>query len=144
MVETRTETSRQSLYAEVTARVIDEMEQGRLPWVQPWHGAACSCTMPHNAGSGRFYSGINVLILWSAVIEGGYSSQSWLTYQQAQTLGGHVRRGETGVTICYADRFTPKSEEEAAETGGRDEGSAPSSSGSPSSMSTSARDFLKR
>jgi antirestriction protein ArdC len=120
MVGTRSDTHRQSLYAEVTARVIDELEQGRLPWVQPWDGSACGCGMPHNAGTGRLYSGINILILWSAVIEGGYSSQRWLTYRQAQALGGHVRRGEAGVTICYADRFTPKREEEAAETGGRD------------------------
>jgi antirestriction protein ArdC len=100
--------------------VIDELEQGRMPWVQPWDGSACGCAMPHNAGSGRLYSGISVLILWSAVIKGGYSSQRWLAYRQAQALGSHVRRGEAGVTICYADRFTPKSEEEVAETGGRD------------------------
>ena len=30
-----------------------------------------------------------------------------MTYRQAQALGGNVRKGETGTTICYADRFTP-------------------------------------
>jgi antirestriction protein ArdC len=105
---------RQSLYAEVTARVIAELEAGRLPWVQPWDNTACGCTMPHNAGTGRRYSGINVLILWAAVVRGGYTSQRWLTYRQAQALGGTVRRGETGTTVCYADRFTPKAEEERA------------------------------
>ena len=30
---------RGSLYAEVTARVIAELEAGRLPWVQPWDSA---------------------------------------------------------------------------------------------------------
>lgn len=110
-----TRTSRQSLYAEVTNRVIAELEQGRLPWVQPWDGAACSCSMPHNAGTGRRYSGINVLILWAAVIEGGYASQRWLTYAQAQAAGGHVRRGERGTVVCYADRFTPRNEEARAQ-----------------------------
>jgi len=62
----RTE-NRASLYAEVTARVIAELEEGRLPWVRPWDAAACPCTMPTNAVTGRRYSGINVLILWSAV-----------------------------------------------------------------------------
>jgi antirestriction protein ArdC len=113
----RTETSRQSLYGEVTNRVIAELEQGRLPWVQPWDGAACECSMPHNAGTGRRYSGINVLILWAAVIEGRYASQRWLTYKQAQAAGGKVRKGERGTTVCYADRFTPKS----GETQARDE-----------------------
>jgi len=69
-----------------------QREAGRLPWVQPWDSAACGCTMPHNAGTGRRYSGINVLILWAAVIEGGYASQRWLTYRQAQAAGGNVRR----------------------------------------------------
>lgn len=105
---------RQSLYAEVTARVIAELEEGRLPWVQPWDSAACGCTMPANAVTGRRYSGINILILWAAVIEGGHASQRWLTYRQARAAGGSVRKGEKGVTVCYADRFTPKDEAESA------------------------------
>jgi antirestriction protein ArdC len=109
----RTE-DRASLSAEVTARVIAELEEGRLPWVRPWDAAACPCAMPANAVTGRRYSGINVLILWSAVIEGQYASQRWLTYKQAQAAGGNVRKGERGTTICYADRFTPKDEAERA------------------------------
>ena len=103
-------TERQSLYAQVTARVIAELEEGRLPWVQPWDSARCGCTIPHNAGTGRAYSGINVLILWVAVIEGGYASQRWLTYRQCELAGGHVRKREKGTTVCYADRFTRKDE----------------------------------
>ena len=110
-----TENHRQSLYAEVTSRVISELEAGRLPWVQPWDSAACGCAMPHNAGTGRRYSGINVLILWAAVIQGRYSSQRWLTYRQAQAAGGNVRRGERGTVVCYADRFTPKDEQARAQ-----------------------------
>lgn len=105
---------RQSLYRQVTMQVIAELEQGRLPWVQPWESARCGCTMPHNAGTGRAYSGINILILWAAVVEGGYASQRWLTYRQCAAAGGYVRKGEKGTTVCYADRFTPKSEQERA------------------------------
>ena len=111
----KTRSSRRSLYAEVTERVIAELEQGRLPWVQPWDAAACGCAMPANAISGRRYSGINVLILWAAVIEGGYASQRWLTYRQAQAASGHVRKGESGTTVCYADRFTPREEAQQAQ-----------------------------
>jgi antirestriction protein ArdC len=110
----RTGNERASLYAEVTARVIAELEAGRLPWVQPWDAAACGCAMPANAVTRRRYSGINVLILWGAVIEGRYGSQRWLTYRQAQAAGGNVRKGEQGTTVCYADRFTPKDEAERA------------------------------
>ena len=37
--------------------------------------------MPKNAATGRRYSGINVLILWGAVIERGYSAQAWITFR---------------------------------------------------------------
>ncbi|WP_129791752.1 ArdC family protein [Sphingosinicella sp. CPCC 101087] len=105
---------RQSLYSQITARIIAELEAGGVPWVQPWDSVRCGCSMPRNAVTGRGYSGINVLILWAAGIEGGYSSHRWLTYRQAQTAGGSVRKGEKGTSVCYADRFTPKDEEERA------------------------------
>lgn len=105
---------RQSLYSEVTNRIIAELEEGRLPWVQPWDAALCGCTMPKNAGTARRYSGINILILWAEVVAKGYASQRWLTYRQAEAAGGNVRRGEKGTVICYADRFTPKAEAEQA------------------------------
>lgn len=114
MRQVQGEERRGSLYSEVTARVIAELEQGRLPWVQPWDSAACGCTMPANPATGRQYSGINVLILWSATIERGYRLQRWLTFRQALSLGGYVRRGEKGTVVCYADRFTPRAEEERA------------------------------
>lgn len=114
MMERKSESTRQSLYGEVTRRVIAELEAGRLPWVKAWDAAACECAMPQNATTGRRYSGINVLILWAAVVEGGYASQRWLTYKQAQAAGGNVRKGECGTTICYSDRFTPKEEVERA------------------------------
>jgi antirestriction protein ArdC len=44
------------------------------------------------------------------VIEGGYPNQGWLTFRQALAAGGCVRKGEQGVTVCYADRFTPEAE----------------------------------
>ena len=120
MGQVQGEERRGSLYAEVTARVIAELEQGGLPWVQPWDRAACGCTMPENGATGRRYSGVNVLILWSAVVERGYRSQRGLTFRQALGLGGNVRRGEKGTTVCYADRFTPRAEEERARDEDRD------------------------
>jgi antirestriction protein ArdC len=66
----------------------------------------------------RHYSGINVLILWGAVIAHGFPGQSWLTFRQALALGGNVRKGERGTTVVYADRFVPDDEKRRArETG---------------------------
>ncbi|AMG74907.1 Antirepressor [Sphingopyxis granuli] len=107
------------IYAEVTARIIAEMEEGRLPWVKPWgRTGMVNPGLPRNAISDRAYSGINVLILWGAVMEHGYPSQSWLTYRQAANAGGNVRKGERGTTVVYADRFTPEREKERARATG--------------------------
>ena len=119
----RAEASRANLYDEVTARIIGELEAGRFPWVQPWgqpdaDGGAIGPGLPRNALTARRYSGVNVLILWGAVIEHGYPSQGWLTFKQALEAGGCVRKGEHGATVVYADRFTPEAEKvRAVETG---------------------------
>src|SRR5437016_11354281 len=89
---------RTSLYQEITDKIIAELEAGRVPWVQPWGTAAAKATlaMPKNAATNRQYGGINILILWGSVIEKEFTGQSWLTFRQALTLGGHVRMGEHG------------------------------------------------
>lgn len=105
---------RASLYSEITDRIITDLERGCVPWVRPWGAAKAAIGLPKNVASGRSYSGINILILWSAVIERGYTSQNWLTFRQALALGGTVRKGEHGITIVHADRFVPKEEKERA------------------------------
>ena len=108
--------ARSNLYDYITDKIIAELEEGRLPWVQPWGTAAAKAplAMPRNAATARQYSGINVLILWGAVVQYGYPTQHWLTYRQAAALGGNVRKGEHGTTVVYADRFTPEDEKRRA------------------------------
>ena len=111
---------RTSLYQEITDKIIAELEAGRVPWVQPWGTAAAKAllAMPKNAATQRRYSGVNVLILWGAVIERGFGGQSWLTFRQALGFGGNVRKGEQGTTVVYADRFTPEEKRRRAEREG--------------------------
>lgn len=112
----RPKAERPSLYQEITDRIIAELEAGRVPWVQPWSrsAGAAGVGLPRNAATGRRYSGVNILLLWGAVIEKGFAGQSWLTFRQALGLGGNVRRGERGTTVVYADRFTPEDERDRA------------------------------
>jgi antirestriction protein ArdC len=119
------ETGRSSLYQEVTDKIVGELEQGRVPWVQRWGQAKARLNLPRNAVMRRRYSGINILILWSDVIERGFACQNWLTFRQALNLGGRVRKGERGTTICYADRFIPKAEQERAAAEGDEPGAVP-------------------
>ena len=113
---------RTNLYSEITDKIIAELEAGRVPWVQPWGTAAAKAplAMPKNASTSRPYSGINVLLLWGAVIERGFTGQSWLTFRQALSLGGNVRKGERGTTVVYADRFVPEDEKRRAAENGED------------------------
>lgn len=107
---------RANLYSDITDKIITELEADRVPWVQPWGTAAAKAPLglPKNTSTGRTYSGINVLLLWGAVIERGFAGQSWLTFRQALSLGGNVLKGERGTTVVYADRFVPENEKRRA------------------------------
>jgi antirestriction protein ArdC len=67
---------RASLYQEITDKIVAELAQGRVPWVQPWAGVSAPLGRPKNAASGRAYSGINILILWCAVADRGFTGQT--------------------------------------------------------------------
>jgi antirestriction protein ArdC len=118
----RTGSNRTSLYDEITTKIIGELEAGCVPWVQPWGTTAAKAplAMPKNAATGRFYSGINVLILWGSVIEHGFPTQGWITFRQALSFGGNVRKGEHGTTVVYADRFIPDDEKKRAQETGEE------------------------
>ena len=88
------------LYAEVTNQIIAALEAGTTPWTCPWdreHGSL----MPANLTTSRRYRGINVLLLNLRQIAAGYLTNRWLTFQQAHSLGAHVRRGESGTRIVF-------------------------------------------
>lgn len=118
---------RPDLYQRITDTIIAQLEQGRVPWVQPWGDlpGAAAVGMPRNAATSRAYSGVNVLLLWAGGIEAGYPTQRWLTFRQALGLGGSVRRGEKGTPVVYANRFTPEQERARASQAGEEARSIP-------------------
>lgn len=99
-----TEPARQDVYSRITNQIIAALETGVKPWTQPWNAAhaAGHVTRPlrHN---GQPYAGINVLTLWASAMQGHYSAPIWMTFKQAIELGGHVRKGEKGSPVVYAD-----------------------------------------
>lgn len=89
------------VYQAVTDSILRILETGARPWVKPWkEGSTVASVLPLRA-NGQRYRGINVLILWAAMEEGGYASPYWMTYQQAHELGGQVRKGEKGTMVVY-------------------------------------------
>jgi antirestriction protein ArdC len=45
-------------------------------------------------------------MLWSASVTKGYACPLWLTFKQAIELGGHVRKGEKGELVVFANSIT--------------------------------------
>jgi antirestriction protein ArdC len=95
------------VYSRITNKIIADLEQGIRPWMKPWSAehAAGRITRPlrHN---GIPYKGINVIMLWSASVTRGYACPLWLTFKQATQLGGHVKKGESGELVVYANSIT--------------------------------------
>lgn len=88
------------VYEKITAKIVAALESGVRPWTQPWDGGGgVSRPLRHN---GQPYRGINVLVLWSAAAEKGFSSPFWMTYRQAQEYGGQVRKGEKSELAVFA------------------------------------------
>lgn len=89
--------SKRDVYQIVTDKVIDLLEQGVVPWKKPWRGGAQGA--PKNAISKKPYRGVNWLLL--SMAGRCYENPYWLTYRQAESLGGHVRKGEKSALIVF-------------------------------------------
>ena len=107
------------VYTRITDKIIAELEKGERPWMKPWNAehAAGKITRPLRY-NGLPYSGINVVMLWAEAMEKGYNAPLWMTFKQAQELGGHVKKGEHGSLVVYANTLTKT---ETNETTGEDE-----------------------
>lgn len=97
----KTTTPKRDIHAEVTKTIITLMESGNLPWEKPWEKGADRADgfMPYNAVSKKNYSGINTLLLWAA--SRTYGRNSWVTFKQAQELGGTVKKGEKASLVIF-------------------------------------------
>jgi len=98
------------IYAEVTNRIIEQLEKGVIPWQSPYFSET---GFPKNFASGKHYRGINVFLLGSL----RYTSPYFLTYKQAMELGGHVRKGEKGSLVIKYGTYTKEDEAAPVATG---------------------------
>jgi antirestriction protein ArdC len=79
-------------YDIITNRILAKMQQGQVPWRKPW-----TFQRPVNLVSQRPYHGINLLLLTMSEYETPY----WLTFKQAQELGGTIKKGEHGTPVIF-------------------------------------------
>lgn len=79
-----------SVYEMVTERIINQLEQGVIPWEKPWTGIKSGA---YNRVSKKSYSLLNQMLLKH---DGEYA-----TYKQWADLGGHVRKGEKSEIVVF-------------------------------------------
>jgi antirestriction protein ArdC len=94
---------KRDLYSDVTARILQSMEAGVMPWEKAWQSKGSS--MPMNAVTDRPYSGVNVLLFWMSA-DCGYARPRYLTFNQAKQAGGSVRKGEHGTKVYFFKQLT--------------------------------------
>ena len=90
---------RRDLHAELTQKIVDQIEAGAGEFQMPWHRPGVAFTIPKNALTGEAYRGSNILWLWMAADEKKFGHQVYATYKQWQELGAQVRGGEKGSLI---------------------------------------------
>lgn len=108
----KTERAGQSPAARITQEIVARLEAGTRPWIKPWRGVTVSRPL---RACGTPYRGMNVFWLWMVADMCGYTSPFWMTYNQAQKLGGQVRKGEKSTIAIFYKSYTK--EVEAGEPG---------------------------
>ncbi len=100
-------------YEVITERILKLIDEGVCPWRMPWSKLP---SMPQSNGiSKKAYNGCNQFMTSLVACFTGYSSPYWLTYKQAQELGGNVKKGEKGLPIIYFN--TIEVEDKASDEG---------------------------
>lgn len=82
------------VYSIITERIVHLLDQGVVPWQKPWQSGE---QMPQNLVSRKPYRGVNVFLLHAM----SYGSPFWVTFKQAQELGGTVKRGEKACPVVF-------------------------------------------
>ena len=82
------------IYDIVTNRIIENLENGCIPWIKPWH---TENTLDKNIKTGNEYNGINRIILGMS----GYQSNVWGSFKQWKDLGANVKLHEKGTAIVF-------------------------------------------
>lgn len=87
------------IYAEITSRIIEQMEQGIIPWQKPWYNSGNAIS--HSTG--KPYSLLNQMLLGKP--------GEYVTFKQCQQEGGKVRKGEKASMVVFWKRVEQEDEE---------------------------------
>ena len=78
------------IYAAVTDRIIQQMENNIVPWQKPWGGMSGRA---YSGSTGKPYSLLNQMLL--------EKPGAYFTFNQIQRMGGNVRKGEKSSLVVF-------------------------------------------
>lgn len=81
---------KKSVYEMITERIIEELENGVIPWQRPWSGTH---SRAYNRISNKPYSLLNQMIL--------KHNGEYATFKQWSDLGGKIRKGEKSEVVTF-------------------------------------------
>jgi antirestriction protein ArdC len=121
MSDYQTTSQSRDVYQKVTDAIVNAIETGTGSYRMPWVVRQDKGFSPISVSTVKPYRGINTLVLWAQSQSKGYSSALWGTYQQWQSLGGQVRKGEHGSPVVYWGTYDAKetADDEQDERSGR-------------------------
>jgi len=103
---------KKELYKNVTAALVEQMEQGVAIWQQPW--VTSKVYQPQNGASGRLYNGFNRMYLGFLQMDMFDSNDPrWFTFTNVKDLGGKVKKGSKSTIVVYNAPATTEVENES-------------------------------
>ena len=89
--------SKLDLYQMITNKIIALLEKGVSPWRQTWS----SYGLAKNYATNRPYTGINKILMNNT----SHRIPYFLSFKQAKTLGGKIKKGAKGEMVIYYSVF---------------------------------------
>ena len=107
-----------TIYAEISAYLIEMLEAGTAPWSKPWIVRASNDPMmPRNGISNRAYTGFNSLYLGMLMEENGWNDPRFYTMKSLGE-GQQVKKGSKSTMIVFnkATQYDKENSEGEVET----------------------------
>ena len=89
---------KKDIYTIITEQVIKGLEKTGLNWFKSW---SAKDNLAINHVTGKAYTGINQMLLGFDIVDNNYTTGEFMTFKQAQKLGGKVKKGSVSHIVVF-------------------------------------------
>lgn len=109
-------TKTDEIIKKIADKFIEKINEFNGQWEKPFFGA--NAAAPRNIVSKKLYRGLNIVSLWIAAEEKGFTSNIWGTFDQWKEQGKSIRKGESGTAVFFwkKTQYTAEVKKESGET----------------------------